>query len=819
MQSVQLFSKAWAGRLTESDFIGYSTFLSDLGSVTDPKIAVGGVPGLGCYIGKIFNWQYRTTSSSTIVDVSVSFESSHPTIAFVDAVSDFQVIIPSEDIGPAERTIAIWNSIFIVGKATGGSMGASSRSDYLAYFTSNTDHSITSHLQGMSFQRKQPAADMMPGGGYNFVFSGRLDITPKYPFAMAGLECSEDYLDSAYPDKIFSIFTFRVDTVRIGLAHRRKAACIGPNTRQTELFLHNTGAVVGAKLNLDFSDQSPRSIGFFVTFQKSPLSSSVAVEVQVFTFENIKTHVISWTTTFVHADLSKSYTYGVGNVADEFFNYDIIQAYKYKYIYLSISTGGVPTSCTEGRTDNSDTVVQGYSRDGDNYYFSKPILCKNKDDMLYPQGCKPIPVSFSNGCYEKFAYDLNTGNQRCVKCLNGYKDQVPSTPTCDYCGANCFRCENNTSCRICQKGFIKEYASGVYVCQRTVDPAMLYMPWMQSEFDPDPTVISAYPANPLIFDTKFTYSIHPITVKSMLLIQAIVEVNDAAPIDGYKRNIMLKVAGFVKQVVQVYDFPSNKVATFYVSQDKPTIGAAFDIELSSQAQFKVLSFKVKVVSYFTDRPCAFPTNSGECLICNHGLFYYLIRDVRACEVVPDDKYPDKTQQITGRPDVLLTCPTSSPIKWCSQDTPAVGLACISGFYLTGPTACTSCPGCDQCTTATNCISCPDPFVLLNIDAFGAPVDGVCQSACPSGMYPDVSRVCQFCYQTCTTCTQGAATRCTQCKSGRGFILLDTLDSSGSCWICGVDNCMACSADNVCSLCAQGYSLEAKAATTTATPDC
>ena len=197
-------------------------------------------------------------------------------------------------------------------------------------------------------------------------------------------------------------------------------------------------------------------------------------------------------------------------------------------------------------------------------------------------------------------------------------------------------------------------------------------------------------------------------------------------------------------------------------------------------------------TYFCDVSCLTCSGllSSQCLSCPNGSFLN-----SASNCVSNCPSPYLSDYTTNT--CVLSCPLSSytdtstaSCRFCNADcTSCVGplnnqcLGCIATKILNGaapsncnnrcvdgnyfnPTAgfCFFCdPPCKTCTDGgtQNCLTCTNNHYLQTQVG-----PSFCLKTCQTGYYPDNSTlICQKCYSTCLTCTNGSINGCTSCYSG------------------------------------------------------
>ena len=124
----------------------------------------------------------------------------------------------------------------------------------------------------------------------------------------------------------------------------------------------------------------------------------------------------------------------------------------------------------------------------------------------------------------------------------------------------------------------------------------------------------------------------------------------------------------------------------------------------------------------------------------------------------------------------LSCNVSNCANCSAAD---VCSACQLDFQLTGE-VCILCaiPNCLACDSTAACVNCSEGF---------SAVQGQCAPSCPTSCN---STLCNNITGTCLGCQTG-------------FTLNHVLNQ---CFTCGVTNCIECSSDNVCSICANTFIL-------------
>eukprot|EP00732_Lithocolla_globosa_P000524 Lithocolla_globosa_v1_NODE_168_length_5520_cov_7.529003.p2 type:complete len:326 gc:universal NODE_168_length_5520_cov_7.529003:4500-3523(-) len=90
------------------------------------------------------------------------------------------------------------------------------------------------------------------------------------------------------------------------------------------------------------------------------------------------------------------------------------------------------------------------------------------------------------------------------------------------------------------------------------------------------------------------------------------------------------------------------------------------------------------------------------------------------------------------------------------------LACTTSFYANSANDCFPChPSCMECVgggTPTDCTVCNDPLFLRS--------DASCQITCEDGYFAnELTRVCEPCHPTCSTCMGPGGDKCIRCITG------------------------------------------------------
>ena len=228
----------------------------------------------------------------------------------------------------------------------------------------------------------------------------------------------------------------------------------------------------------------------------------------------------------------------------------------------------------------------------------------------------------------------------------------------------------------------------------------------------------------------------------------------------------------------------------------------------------------------------FTTGTTQCKNCSTGLFLQSTQGPAECQ----STCPSKTYQNNTN----MTClPCDSSCFSCSGPSDSECLSCSVGKVLanTPPAQCSSvcasnfffnlvnnvCELCDtSCKTCSQagpsgCISCNSTAFLQVLIG-----PGRCDVTCPSGFYPNLSNnICQPCYSSCVTCSNGNKNGCTQC-GGTLFLLNPGPNYCQSSCPSGfyadllTNNCLTCDQScqeckngtiNDCTLCFQKYYLQ------------
>ena len=141
------------------------------------------------------------------------------------------------------------------------------------------------------------------------------------------------------------------------------------------------------------------------------------------------------------------------------------------------------------------------------------------------------------------------------------------------------------------------------------------------------------------------------------------------------------------------------------------------------------------------------------------------------------------------------------------------VSCPDGSYADRNRNCLVCGvGCKNCNDPNKCLECKDNW-FLHLDK--------CQQECPTGYYKDcLKHVCKKCNESCEICTGGSTTECSQCN--KGFFLEGTScvkqencrkgtyadKDTRKCASCNIPYCDRCSDFATCTVCINGFSLNA-----------
>ena len=172
------------------------------------------------------------------------------------------------------------------------------------------------------------------------------------------------------------------------------------------------------------------------------------------------------------------------------------------------------------------------------------------------------------------------------------------------------------------------------------------------------------------------------------------------------------------------------------------------------------------------------TTSTTCSSCLEGTTLYNNECIAGC---PKGYYTRSLDRTCQKCDASCVACTGQDALSCTE--------CGEGQYLSSG-SCLVCEIiCKTClTSSTKCTSCRTGFYCKNNE---------CKATCPNGYYPKNSdNTCQLCEGSCTKCSAGTSSDCTECPDG-------TYLFSGKCLSCSIcktckdsaSNCLSCNNPN------------------------